>query len=305
MTVLITSGSAYSDIDAFACATALAEALKHKGQNAVAWLPGQPNLTIPAEFHHHPAFRPLRPKGDSDVILVDLSDPAHIPKGLAIEQVVAVFDHHFGHEEFWASSDATASIEPVGAAATLIWEEILSLKAAQYLSAGVLKALCCAIVSNTACFRLPLTTQRDRDALETIEGMLAFEIDWRERFLHEMDDGIIKNLKRAIATDTKVIELTSTQSFRVGQIEVHDGTRAIESLGSLFAAGEELPDLVVVAARSAERTTLVTSQVEIAEKLAEYYGVDLFQKHALFECRLPNFRLRKMMLQDFSRVMLD
>ncbi|WP_407493817.1 DHH family phosphoesterase [Pseudooceanicola sp. MF1-13] len=305
MTVLITSGSAYSDIDAFACATALAEALRHKGQNAVAWLPGPPNLTIPAEFHHHPAFRLPCPKGNSDVILVDLSDPAHIPKALAIEQVVAVFDHHFGHEEFWASSDAKASIEPVGAAATLIWEEVLSLKAAQHLSAGVLKALCCAIVSNTVCFKLPLTTQRDRDALEMIEGMLAFEIDWRERFLQEVDYGIFKNLKRAIATDTKEIELTATQSFRVGQIEVHDGARAIESLGSLVAAGEELPDLVVVAARSAERTSLVTTQIRIAEKLAEYYGVDLAQKSALFECRLPNFRLRKMMLRDFSRVMLD
>ncbi|UWR24629.1 DHH family phosphoesterase [Sulfitobacter sp. S190] len=305
MTVLITSGSAYSDIDAFACATALAEALQHKGQTAVAWLPGPPNLTIPAEFHHHPAFGLSCPAGKYDVILVDLSDPAHIPDELAVEQVVAVFDHHFGHEEFWASSDAKTFIEPVGAAATLIWEEILSLKIAQYLSAVVLKALCCAIVSNTACFRLPLTTQRDRDALETIEGMLAIETDWRERFLREMDDGIFKNLKRALTTDTKIIQLTATQSFCVGQIEVHDRARAIESLGSLVAAGEDLPDIVVVAARSVERTSLVSTRIKVAEKLADFYGVKVAKKDALFECRLPSFQLRKMMLQDFSRVMLD
>lgn len=303
MTVLITSGSAYSDIDAFACATALAEALRHKGQSAIAWLPGPPNLTIPAELHHHDAFGLPCPDAKSDVILVDISDPVHIPEELAVEQVIAVFDHHFGYEEFWASSVARASIEPVGAAATLIWEEVLALKAENYLSAEVLRALCFAIVSNTACFRLPLTTQRDRDALQAIEDMLAFDTDWRECFLQEMDEGIFKNMKRALATDTKKIQLTATRSFGVGQIEIHDQARAIESLGSLVAAGEDLPDLVVVAARSTGRTSLVSTKVRIAEKLADFYGLDVDQKGILFECRLPDFRLRKMMLQDISRVL--
>ena len=302
MNVVVTSGTAYSDIDAFACAIALAEAMTQQGQNARAWLPGPPNLTVPSEFCRHSAFYGRCPTPVNEVVLVDLSDPAHIPDCFRVDQVTAVFDHHFGFETYWAATTAQAQIEPVGAAATLIWEEIVKRELQGRIFPKTLYALACAIVSNTAGFRLPLTTSRDRYALEHLERILFLNAKWREPFLLKIDEEIFANLSRALKTDTKISNLGDGTRISVGQIEVHSRTRAIKALGEIADLSAGLPDILIVAARGSGRTSLITSQRELAFRIAAYFDVSVENHGTLNECRFQNFCLRKMILPDINRV---
>ena len=52
-------------------------------------------------------------------VLVDASNPKYFPSNVSHEKIKKVFDHHFGFENYWETSE---QIEFVGACATLIFE---------------------------------------------------------------------------------------------------------------------------------------------------------------------------------------
>ena len=125
---IITAGSTYLDIDAYACCVAMEELLRLKGINAIAYSNAPYNYSVVQSLVKKEQIKTILPsawsKDDSKYIIVDVSDPDYIKDSVPIEDVIEVYDHHVGFEEYWASRIGDAShIEFIGAAATLIYNE--------------------------------------------------------------------------------------------------------------------------------------------------------------------------------------
>ena len=126
---IITAGSNYLDIDAYACCVAMRELLVLEGRTAVAYSAAPRNYSVCAqlvaegqiETELPPSFSPKT----SDYIIVDVSDPEYIRESAPPARVCAVYDHHTGFEAFWENRiGQNARIEFLGAAATLVRQSI-------------------------------------------------------------------------------------------------------------------------------------------------------------------------------------
>jgi nanoRNase/pAp phosphatase (c-di-AMP/oligoRNAs hydrolase) len=88
-------------------------------------------------------------------VIVDTSDHTFLSTHLDISRVIEIYDHHFGYEAYWQDLlGHDAHIEPIGAAATLIWEQWKKRAPIEQISTNTAKLLAYAIVSNTSNFQL-------------------------------------------------------------------------------------------------------------------------------------------------------
>jgi inorganic pyrophosphatase/manganese-dependent inorganic pyrophosphatase len=116
-----------------------------------------------------------------------------------------VFDHHFGFEEYWNSRlGERARIEPIGAAATLIWEAFRIRGFAKGISRESAILLAHAIVSNTVNFLVGLSGDRDRAALAELVNIAGLKENWIARYFHSVQKRIEQNPEEAIRNDTKI-----------------------------------------------------------------------------------------------------
>lgn len=87
-------------------------------------------MTDPMNASVTPTMRNLAKSFSSELqdgdkyVVVDMSDSNVISSFVPLDKVVEIYDHHFGFEEYWKKRLGDRSkIQPIGAAATLIWEE--------------------------------------------------------------------------------------------------------------------------------------------------------------------------------------
>jgi hypothetical protein len=221
MITVVTSGERHTDIDAFACAIAYAEISKIAGKQVIPVLPGPPTASL-APIKTDAFHGIVRTIARADrVVLVDVSDPAHIARFVAVENVREVYDHHLGHELFWSGRpDVRVHIERVGAAATLIWELGRRLGILDVLDAEVARVVAAAIVSNTVDLQLEITRDRDRRALHEAEIIGGLNSTWRERYFDQVDKTVLSDLPQALAADSKRIASPFGHALSVGQLEL-------------------------------------------------------------------------------------
>lgn len=98
-----------------------------------------------------------------------MSEPHIIEKIAPLDKVTEIFDHHFGFETYWKDKlGEKAKIEPIGAAATLIWEEYKKRGFENSISHESATLLAYAIISNTVHFLFDMTSERDKIALKEL-----------------------------------------------------------------------------------------------------------------------------------------
>lgn len=206
--VVITAGAAYVDIDVFACSLAYQELLKACGVKGESCHTGPFNATVPRELlqenvHLIQRTPPLLTQ-DTTFVLVDVSDPAHFETFVDEARITHVFDHHFGFDAYWKQRiGAGAVVRPIGACATLIWQEYE--KHHVQLSKGCARLLATAILSNTLNLQACVTTDEDRDALAVLEERASLKKDWRKKYYEGTKQCLLKDLKKSISSDTKII----------------------------------------------------------------------------------------------------
>ena len=124
---IITAGSSYLDIDAYACAVAMAELLRLKGENAIAYSNAPCNYSVVPSLTREGQIERMLPSSVTEhaqYIIVDVSDPEFLKTSVPLDRVTAVYDHHVGFENYWEERIGNgAHIEFLGAAATLIYRE--------------------------------------------------------------------------------------------------------------------------------------------------------------------------------------
>lgn len=243
--VIVTTGQAFADIDAVACVMAYAELLRLKGRTAEAYFPGALNNSVTPTIRAWGLdYRTDPSTTDAEFVVMDVSEPQYIAAAATAGTIAEVYDHHPGFETYWQERIGEYThIEPIGACATLVWEEFEKRGKADDISQLSARLLAVAILSNTLNFGAVITHERDRRAFETLWKRSELPDTWIAAYFAEQETEIRRDVVQAIIDDTKVLSVpTVPYPFVVGQLELWAGEtflreetanvkRALESFG--------------------------------------------------------------------------
>lgn len=221
--IIVIGGSVYADIDVLACTAAYKQYLQLLGYSAHALITGPWNQTIPSFIKNWPIDvekKFLYENKKCTFVLVDFSDPQYVDSFVDLNAVVEVFDHHYGHEDYWKEKIGNhARIEKVGACATLIWEQFKAAKIESRIIPIHANLLYIAIMANTLDFRSTVTQQRDITAAREILPYTQLPCDWKKQYYAEIEAEFLQNPLKNILEDTKTINSFNIP-FNFGQIEL-------------------------------------------------------------------------------------
>lgn len=299
--LIVTSGGTYTDVDALASAIAYGELLQVQGKEAVAVLPGALNHTITKMVEDlRPSFEKVASSDVGEYVLVDISNPAWVEPFVDHDKVVAVFDHHFGYEEYWKEKIGDAAhIEMIGAAATLVWEAWVAAGVADQISAATASLLSIAIVSNTLNFKVAITSERDHKAFADLSLRGRLPEGWIAAYLQEVEEGIGRDLEAMLKNDMKVETFPEFDlPFHIPQIEVYDGLGFLRDNKQKvldFLGKEPSPyTFADIPSMGDEHTYLLAENNEVQDFLAKKLGVSFSDNVAA----TPTLMLRKMILKS-------
>jgi len=221
---VITSGSAYLDIDAYACCIAYAELLNLQGIEARAVSSAAPNASVPKTVLGWPvSLDDYRPEAGDEFVLVDVSDYAHFDPLVVLDRVVEVIDHHPGFEDYWSQKlGPAADIRRIGAAATQVFERWEASGLLPRISEQSAALLATAILDNTMNFTGRLVTELDVRAYAVLMRLANLPVDWPERYFLECQVAIESNLFESLAADMKRLKPESDLPQVFAQMTVWD-----------------------------------------------------------------------------------
>ena len=243
--IVVTAGSNYLDIDAFACMVALAELLQQKGEKAIAYSSAPYNYSVcdfliekgqilsalPSEYQN----------AATKYAIVDVSDPEYIKDSVDIQKVAAVYDHHIGFEEYWQSRiKDNAHIEFIGAAATLIWREWKAAGLEDKISVSSARLLIAAILDNTLNLTASNTTDEDIQCFNELCKRTGVGKEWCALYFRAVQENIEADLKNALFKDLKIVSDNKILPRRVAQLCIWDAERVLGRLDEIrrwFAEG--------------------------------------------------------------------
>lgn len=236
--IIITAGSTYLDIDAYACCVAMEELLRLKGINAIAYSNAPYNYSVVQSLVKKEQIKTILPsawsKDDSKYIIVDVSDPDYIKDSVPIEDVIEVYDHHVGFEEYWASRIGDAShIEFIGAAATLIYNEWKKSSLQDKMSRSAALLLIAAILDNTLNLTSSVTTAADIEAFKELCKKENITAEWCASYFSEVQESIEADLKNALFSDIKTIRNNNVLPSRVAQLAIWDAQKILNDLSQI------------------------------------------------------------------------
>ncbi len=226
-TIIVTAGEAFADIDVLASAIAYSKLLTLEGKKNEVVLPGVLNGSITKTIRSWDLkYVTVPSESDYDVVVVDVSELKYFAKCVKLEQIIEVYDHRYGFQDFWKEKlGADAHIEFVGSCTTLIWEEYRRRGYDSKISSLCANLLATSILSNTLNFGASVTTQRDIDAFEELKKHIDMPKDWQENYFKEVGENILKNVGGAITSDTKILNIAGIDfPITMGQIELWDAS---------------------------------------------------------------------------------
>lgn len=224
--IIITAGEKYNDIDALACAVAYKNLCDIQGIDSKIVLPGALNESVSKSVRSW-AYVLSQNMENSDgtekYVIVDVSEPSHFSKFVDLQNVLEVYDHRWGFEDYWKEHlGDRAVIDPVGACATLIWEKYKALNLQSKIDKISANLLYTAIISNTLNQKAQITNERDRTALKELQDFVDLPKGWVKAYFDEVSKSVLENPIEAMKNDTKVVVIGSIE-FTIIQIELWDG----------------------------------------------------------------------------------
>lgn len=274
---IVTAGSHYLDIDAYACMVAMAELLGLKGERAIAWSPAATNYSVCRWLTEDGQVATALPSRDweeqGQYVIVDVSDPAYLKKAVPLEKVVAVYDHHVGFESYWESRiGENARIEFIGAAATLIYQEWQKAGLQQRMSLPAARLLIAAILDNTLNLTASNTTPEDVAAFRALCAHAKVGEDWCASYFLEVQSCVEADLRNALENDTKTLRNNPVLPEQVAQLCVWDGTRILQRLPEIrgWFRGNWMLNIIDLGQRC---SYFVCDDAVDQKKIGELFGV--------------------------------
>ena len=203
--IIVTSGSNYIDIDAYAGIIAYANLLNLKGIPAKAVSTAKLNESITPSLLNLNTVLDEYEKSDSDnFIILDVSNKDYFDNIVNESKIVEIIDHHTGFEEYWKEILKEKSrIEFIGAVATIIVEDYEKENLLDNMSKDIALLLMSAILDNTLNFKAKVTDQRDINAYKKLSRIVGNIGNFEEKYFLECQKSIEANLEKSIENDTK------------------------------------------------------------------------------------------------------
>ncbi|HVQ43937.1 MAG TPA: DHH family phosphoesterase [Candidatus Saccharimonadia bacterium] len=228
---IVTAGSRYMDIDAYAGAIAYAELLQARGEQAQAVSTAVWNESISQTVRswRAPLNTTYTPNDTDMFTLIDISDPEHFDRFVDLARVDEVIDHHPGFEQYWQERIGDkAHIEFIGAACTLVYERWVAAGLADTMSETSAKLLVSGILDNTLNFKAHVTTERDRTAYRALVAHADIPDGWTAQYFTECQEAILADATTSIRNDSKILTFkTFPRPLGVGQLVVWDAAEVV------------------------------------------------------------------------------
>lgn len=306
MKTIVTAGAKGVDIDVFACAVAYSELLNLEGGESTPVVVGEFTMSVtPSILAWGAKYESeCMPDGSEQFVLVDISDPEHIPSFVDIERITEVYDHRYGHEEFWKERISNDShIEMVGSCGTLIWEEFKKRDKLKEISTTSAKLLLASIVSNTLNFKSSLVTERDRSAYSELSSITGLSNEWIEKYFREQEEILLKDFKKYLETDTKQFKLGS-EEFVIGQIELWNADDIFEAkkddIHQVMQRYEPIPWMVNISNISKGFNYIYSEHLEAQRKLEEVLGIQFENGTAKTKKLLMRKHIMKLLRESYN-----
>lgn len=219
---IVTSGSPYIDIDAYASCIAYAELLKLKGIEAKACSTSKLNESItPTLIGLNAKLETYKKEKNEEFIVIDVSDKRWFDSIIKENNIIEIIDHHTGYEEYWKNRlGDKANIELIGAVATPIVELYEQEGLIKKMSKDIVYLLMAAILDNTLNFKAKITTHRDIRAYKKLQQIVNDQGNYAKQYFIECQKLIEEDLKKAIKNDTKIEQITPILPPVFGQLTV-------------------------------------------------------------------------------------
>lgn len=232
---IITAGSTYLDIDAYACMVAMAELLRLEGANVIAHTAAPCNYSVCQSLITEGQILKSMPQDiqpeNANYIIVDVSDPDFLKDSVPLDRVTAIYDHHTGFEAYWHSRIGdNAHIEFIGAAATLIYREWIKAGLQNKMSRSTELLLIAAILDNTLNLTSSNTTSEDIETFEELCRKENIGADWCSAYFSEVQKNIEADLQNALRNDMKYIGQNRVLPAYMMQLCVWDADGMLERL---------------------------------------------------------------------------
>ena len=221
--IVVTSGSKYIDIDAYASCIAYANLLNLKGKEAKAVSSAKTNESIPSSLLKlNIGLDNYKPSKEDEFIIIDVSNKAFFDKFVNEDKIIEVIDHHVGYEEYWRNKlQDKAKIEFLGSVATVIVELYEKEGFLYEITKELAILLISAILDNTLNLKAKVTSKRDRVVYEKLERIIQ-DKKYSEKYFLECQLQINKDLKLAIENDTKTEYVNSRLPPIFSQLTIWD-----------------------------------------------------------------------------------
>lgn len=246
--IFVTAGLSYLDIDAYACMVAMAELLHLQGENAFAYSTAPCNYSVcEMLIEEGQILREMPSEFDRDTvkyIIVDVSDPEFLKGSVPLTQVIGIYDHHVGFEEYWTSRiGKDAHIEFIGAAATLIYREWKNAGLQDRMKRSTALLLIAAILDNTLNLTSSNTTKEDIEVFRALCAHTGVGEEFCVTYFSEVQKSVEADLKNALFGDIKTVRDNPVLPPRVAQLCVWNAEGVIARLDEIrgwFASLGEL-----------------------------------------------------------------
>ena len=237
-TIIVTAGSTYLDIDAYACMVAMAELLGLLGKRAIPYSEAPCNYSVCKSLMGLGQITNALPadvqESAAGYVIVDISDPDFLKKSVPLERVIEVYDHHVGFEDYWTSRIGSgAHIEFIGAAATLIYREWKNVGLQDKMKPETALLLIAAILDNTLNLTSSNTTEEDRAAFSDLCRQAGVGDEFRAIYFSEVQKSVEGDLKNALFGDIKTVRDNPVLPPRVAQLCVWNAASILERLDEI------------------------------------------------------------------------
>lgn len=228
---IITSGSKYIDIDAYASIIAYRELLKLKGIESKAVTTAKMNESITESLLNlNIKLDQYTENEEDEFIVIDVSNKDFFDEIVKEDKIIEVIDHHVGFEEYWKNKlKEKSNIEFIGAVATIIFELYEKEKLISKMSKDVAKLLICAMLDNTLNFKAKVTKERDIQAYNKLKNIAGIDNSFAEMYFLECEKIITNDLKNAVQNDTKVEKISAMLPLVFGQLLVWDKENVLKN----------------------------------------------------------------------------
>lgn len=233
---VITSGSGYIDIDAYAGCIAYRHLLNLKGIPSVAVSTAKLNESITSSLLKlDTKLDEYMPKQADEFIVIDVSDKNFFDNLVKENQIIEIIDHHTGFENYWEEKlKDNSKIEFIGAVVTIIYELFEKENLQDKITKDIAILMMAAILDNTLNLKAKVTNSRDIDVYKKLQKIVENSEDYAMEYFLECQQTIEKDLEKALKNDTKIGVVSKKLPSVISQLTVWNKNRIFNNKKIIF-----------------------------------------------------------------------